>query len=70
MLEVRPRGIKVTTIAPGSVDTAFAGAPRPADTSWMLTPEDVAQTVIDLLRMRDGAHSSRVEMRPAGPQKR
>jgi 3-oxoacyl-[acyl-carrier protein] reductase len=70
MLEVRHQGVKVTTIAPGSVDTAFAGSPRPPDTSWMLTAEDVAQTVLDLLRMRDGAHSSRVEMRPAKPQKR
>ena len=70
MLEVRHQGVKVTTVAPGSVDTAFAGAPRSADTSWMLTAEDVAQTVVDLLRMRDGAHSSRVEMRPARPQKR
>jgi 3-oxoacyl-[acyl-carrier protein] reductase len=70
MLEVRHEGVKVTTIAPGSVDTAFAGAPRPPDSSWMLTPEDVAGTVVDLLRMRDGAHSSRVEMRPARPQKR
>jgi 3-oxoacyl-[acyl-carrier protein] reductase len=70
MLEVRHQGVKVTTVAPGSVDTAFAGAPRPSDTSWMLTAEDVAQTVVELLRMRDGAHSSRVEMRPARPQKR
>jgi NAD(P)-dependent dehydrogenase (short-subunit alcohol dehydrogenase family) len=70
MLEVRQRGIKVTTIAPGSVDTAFSGATRPPDTSWMLSPEDVAETVVDVLRMRDGAHSSRIEMRPAKPQKR
>jgi NAD(P)-dependent dehydrogenase (short-subunit alcohol dehydrogenase family) len=70
MLEVRQKGVKVTTIAPGSVDTAFAGAPRPPDTSWMLAPEDVARTVLDLLRMRDAAHLSRVEMRPARPQKR
>jgi 3-oxoacyl-[acyl-carrier protein] reductase len=70
MLEVRQKAIKVTTIAPGSVDTSFAAGPRPSDTSWMLAPEDIAQTVIDLLRMRDGAHSSRVEMRPAKPQKR
>jgi 3-oxoacyl-[acyl-carrier protein] reductase len=70
MLEVRQKGVKVTTIAPGSVDTDFAGGPRPADSSWMLTAEDVSQTVLDLLRMRDGAHSSRVEMRPAKPQKR
>jgi hypothetical protein len=70
MLEVRQRGIKVTTIAPGSVDTSFEGAPRAADTSWMLTAEDIAGTVVDLLKSRDGAHLSRVEMRPARPQKR
>jgi NAD(P)-dependent dehydrogenase (short-subunit alcohol dehydrogenase family) len=70
MLEIRQRGVRVTTIAPGSVDTSFAGASRPPDTSWMLSAEDVAQTVVDVVRMRDGAHTSRVEMRPARPQKR
>jgi 3-oxoacyl-[acyl-carrier protein] reductase len=70
MLEVRHRGVKITTIAPGSVDTTFSGAPHPADASWMLSPEDLAQTVVDLARMRDGAHSSRIEMRPARPQQR
>jgi 3-oxoacyl-[acyl-carrier protein] reductase len=70
MLEVRQQGVKVTTIAPGSVDTSFSAMPRGADTSWMLTAEDVAATVVDLLRVRDGAHLSRVEMRPARPQKR
>lgn len=69
MLEVRQQGVKVTTIAPGSVDTSFGGAPR-GDTSWMLTSEDVAKAVLDLLASRDGAHLSRVEMRPARPQKR
>jgi len=69
MLEVRQQGVKVTTIAPGSVDTGFGGAPR-ADASWMLTPEDLARAVLDLLEARDGAHLSRVEMRPARPQKR
>jgi 3-oxoacyl-[acyl-carrier protein] reductase len=70
MLEVRQHGVKVVTIAPGSVDTSFSGAPRAGDTSWMLRPEDVAATVLDLLRAREGAHLSRVEMRPARPQKR
>ena len=69
MLEVRQLGIKVTTVAPGSVDTTFGGSPR-ADTSWMLTPDDIAGAILDLLRARDGAHLSRVEMRPARPQKR
>jgi 3-oxoacyl-[acyl-carrier protein] reductase len=69
MLEVRQKGVKVTTIAPGSVDTGFGGGPR-ADTSWMLQADDVAGAVMDLLGTRDGAHLSRVEMRPARPQKR
>jgi 3-oxoacyl-[acyl-carrier protein] reductase len=70
MLEVRQSGVKVTTIAPGSVDTGFGGMPRSGDSSWMLTGEDVARTVLDLLRMRDDAHLSRVEMRPARPKPR
>lgn len=70
MLEVRSKGVKVTTLCPGSVDTSFAGMPRGADTSWMLTADDVAGAVLDLAKTRDGAHLSRVEMRPAQPQKR
>src|SRR5262245_21173831 len=69
MLEVRQQGVKVTTIAPGSVDTSFGGGPR-EDSSWMLKPEDIARTVLDLLGARDEAHQSRVEMRPSRPQKR
>jgi NAD(P)-dependent dehydrogenase (short-subunit alcohol dehydrogenase family) len=70
MLEVRGAGVKVTVIAPGSVDTGFAGRPRGGDASWMLRPEDVASAIVDQLKGRDGAHLSRVEMRPAQPQKR
>jgi NAD(P)-dependent dehydrogenase (short-subunit alcohol dehydrogenase family) len=69
MLEVRKQGIKVTTVAPGSVDTAFADGFRPGDTdaSWKLTAQDVAACVLDLLHARDDAHLSRVEMRPLRP---
>ena len=70
MLEVRAQNVKVSTIAPGSVDTSFSALSQLGSASWMLAAEDLAQTVLDLLRMRDGAHSSRVEMRPARPQKR
>lgn len=70
MLEVRQRGIRVTTVAPGSVDTSFAGAPKPPDTAWMLSAEDIAQTVVEVIKIRDSAHTSRVEMRPSRPQKR
>jgi NAD(P)-dependent dehydrogenase (short-subunit alcohol dehydrogenase family) len=71
MLEVRHQGVKITTIAPGSVDTSFGSAERQTrGQGWMLRPEDVAATVLDLLRARDDAHLSRVEMRPLRPQKR
>jgi 3-oxoacyl-[acyl-carrier protein] reductase len=70
MLEVRQQGVKVTTIAPGSVDTSFGGDARSGDASWMLRGDDVAATVLDLLRTRDDALLSRVEMRPLRPQRR
>jgi NAD(P)-dependent dehydrogenase (short-subunit alcohol dehydrogenase family) len=71
MLEVRHAGVKVTTLAPGSVDTGFGGrADDGKADSWMLRSEDVAAAVVDLLRTRDEAHLSRVEMRPLRPQQR
>jgi NAD(P)-dependent dehydrogenase (short-subunit alcohol dehydrogenase family) len=73
MLEVRHQGVKVTVVAPGSVDTSFGGghAHRSGEqTSWMLQAEDVAGAVLDLLRTRGEAHLSRVEMRPLRPPKR
>ena len=69
MLEVRQQGVKVSVLAPGSVNTEFGGRPR-GDADWMLQPEDVAATIVDLLQARDGAHLSRIEMRPARPQAR
>jgi NAD(P)-dependent dehydrogenase (short-subunit alcohol dehydrogenase family) len=72
MLEVRQKGVKVTVLAPGSVNTTFgdAAGSRRDDTSWMLEPEDLASTVLHLLSTRDAAHPSRIEMRPARPPKR
>jgi NAD(P)-dependent dehydrogenase (short-subunit alcohol dehydrogenase family) len=70
MLEVRPQGVKVTTLAPGSVDTSFGGEARSGDASWMLRGDDIAQAVLDVLRTRDDALLSRVEMRPLRPQRR
>jgi NAD(P)-dependent dehydrogenase (short-subunit alcohol dehydrogenase family) len=69
MLEVRQQGVKVTTLAPGSVDTDFGrdGGFAHGRGSWKLTPEDMAATLLDLLRQRDDAHLSRVEMRPLRP---
>jgi NAD(P)-dependent dehydrogenase (short-subunit alcohol dehydrogenase family) len=72
MLEVRQQGVKVCTIAPGSVDTGFGGPPGTgaSGAAWKLTADDVARAVLDLLHARDGAHLSRVEMRPSRPPQR
>jgi NAD(P)-dependent dehydrogenase (short-subunit alcohol dehydrogenase family) len=65
MLEVRERGVKVTVLAPGSVDTGFATEGGTGTGSpWKLQPEDLAGAVVDLLHTRDAAHLSRVELRP------
>ena len=68
MQEVRQEGIRVCCVAPGSVDTRFAGDP-PADTSWKLTAGDVARVVVDLLHHDPRSLPSRVEIRPARPRK-
>ena len=68
MQEVRHEGIRVCCVAPGSVDTRFAGDP-PADTSWKLTAGDVARVVVDLLHHDPRSLPSRVEIRPARPRK-
>lgn len=67
MLDLRPQGIRVAAILPGSVSTDFSH-PRPgADDSWKLTPEDVARTVADLLAYPDRALPSLIELRPSRP---
>ncbi|MBK9013737.1 MAG: SDR family oxidoreductase [Saprospiraceae bacterium] len=65
MLDVRDRGIKVTTIMPGSVATHFNNhTPNDAD-AWKIQPEDLGQMTVDLLRMNPRTLPSKVEVRPA-----
>lgn len=69
MLDLRPLGIKVSQIMPGSVATHFGGhRPDEAD-AWKIQPEDIAQIVVDLLDMPARTLPSRVEVRPAQPKK-
>ena len=67
--EVREDGIRVTYLMPGSVATEFGrgGADK---AGWALLPVDVGEMVVDLLHTSPRALHSRVEMRPARPQKR
>jgi len=72
MLDVRYDNIRVSYIMPGSVETEFGTAARTGTTSaeWKLRSEDVAETVVHLLRLPDRALASRVEMRPLRPPRK
>ncbi|NJC25315.1 SDR family oxidoreductase [Neolewinella antarctica] len=68
MLDVRDKGVKVTTIMPGSVATFFNDhQPSEAD-AWKIQPEDIGQIVVDLLRMPARTLPSKVEVRPTTPK--
>ena len=69
MQEVRFDKIRVSCVAPGSVDTGFDGTTKPDAGQWKLAPEDVAQVVLDLLRHDPRSLPSRVEIRPSRPKK-
>lgn len=67
MLDLRPHGIKVSTIMPGSVATYFNNhIPNDAD-AWKIQPEDIGQIVIDLLKMHPRTLPSKIEVRPSLP---
>jgi NAD(P)-dependent dehydrogenase (short-subunit alcohol dehydrogenase family) len=70
MQEVRHDNIKVSYIMPGSVNTEFGGDAPNDEKSWQLTPQDIAQVVIDLLHHDDRSLPSRVEIRPSKPPKK
>jgi 3-oxoacyl-[acyl-carrier protein] reductase len=69
MLDVRKHGIKVTTIMPGSVATAFNDHTVTEADAWKIQPEDIGQIVADLLEMHPRTLPSKVEVRPSRPAK-
>jgi NAD(P)-dependent dehydrogenase (short-subunit alcohol dehydrogenase family) len=71
MLDLRPHGVRVSAILPGSVDTDFGSRPGSAhqESGWKLRPEDIAAMVLHLLSYPDRALPSQVEMRPSRPPK-
>ena len=68
MLDLRPHGIKVSTIMPGSVATEFNGANPDAADSWKIQPEDIGQMVADLLNLNPRTLPSKIEVRPSQPK--
>jgi len=67
MLDLRQKGVKCSTIMPGSVATYFNNhIPNPAD-AWKIQPEDIGQIVVDLLEMHPRTLPSKIEVRPSMP---
>lgn len=69
MQEVRGDGIRVSVVLPGSVATGFSNRSRGGDDSWKLSPEDVAEAVMSLLKHPARSLPSRLEIRPSRPGK-
>lgn len=65
MLDLRERGVRVSTIMPGSVATHFSGRQPSPDDAWKLQPEDIAEMVCYLLRTHPRALPSKIEVRPS-----
>jgi len=67
MLDHRADNVRVCSVMPGSVATAFFGSENKAD--WKIQPEDVAEVVRMVLEMPERTMVSRVEIRPSKPAK-
>ena len=69
MQELRYDNIRVSYVLPGSVATGFSGRTATAGEDWRLSPDDVAQVILDLLSHPARSLPSRVEIRPSKPRK-
>ena len=69
MLDLREHGVRVLTVCPGSVDTSFFDDQErfDPDRASILRPEDVAELIVDALRLSDRGTVSEVEIRPLNP---
>jgi 3-oxoacyl-[acyl-carrier protein] reductase len=67
MQEVRHDNIRVSVVMPGSVATEFGGSGVKAGDDWKLSPDDVAEVVMDLLRHPGRSLPSKIEIRPSRP---
>jgi NAD(P)-dependent dehydrogenase (short-subunit alcohol dehydrogenase family) len=67
MLDHRYDNVRVAHIMPGSVDTEFSPGQSKAD--WKISPEDIAEIALMVLRMPERTLVSRVEVRPSRPRK-
>jgi 3-oxoacyl-[acyl-carrier protein] reductase len=69
MLDHRYESVRVTSILPGSVATEFGRSGGGRESSWMIQPDDVAETVAMVLSLPERSLISQVEIRPSKPRK-
>ena len=69
MLDVRYDDVRVSIVMPGSVNTRFNDHEPGPERGWKLEADDCALAVMQLLEFPEEVHVSRVEMRPAQPNK-
>ena len=70
MQEVRYDNIRVSYVMPGSVATGFSGGDESKGADWKVSPAEVAEVVVNLLRHPARSLPSRVELRPTRPPKK
>ena len=70
MLDLRDKGVKVSTIMPGSVATHFNDNEPSDKDAWKIQIEDIGELVGDLLKMNPRTLPSKIEVRPSRPDKK
>lgn len=79
MLDHRYDGVRVSLIMPGSVATEFGSAgaagepvrtPGESKRDWAIAPEDIADIVVNVLKMPGRITVSRVDVRPSRPPRK
>jgi len=69
LLEVREQNIRVITLCPGSVDTAFSGPSHHAkNTGAIPSAETIAAVALDALRLPRNTMVSEIDIRPTNPK--
>jgi 3-oxoacyl-[acyl-carrier protein] reductase len=68
MLEERDNGIRVLAICPGSVDTSFSSRDdSDPKRKKILRPEDVADSILQMIQLPQRAMISEIDIRPTNP---